>query len=361
MEFHDCYATTFQSARQRFCTAAREHGAQLHEYVHPLSGPAGETLAADVAVFGPADASRRLLVISATHGLEGYCGSAAQLAWILEGGAQSLPPDVAVVMVHAINPWGFAHGSRTTENNVDLNRNFVDHTQPHPANPDYALLHDRLLEKVWTMDAIARAQAAMDDYAATKGADALFDALARGQYSHPDGLNYGGTQREWSNLLLEQIYQEHLSTASKIGFIDWHTGVGEYGQPFFLCFNEEDGDLFARACEWWGESRVRGQRPHGKARPSYQGLLFTGLQRFAGDTPVCGAVIEFGTRGWHMRRILRLDLWLKFHATPGTEQAQMLRADLMDAFSPVDHMWRDATVRHALQITREAVSGLAAW
>lgn len=361
MEFHHCYATSYQSARHRFRAVAAEQGAQLHEYAHPLVGPAGEPLGADVAVFGSPEASRRLLIISGTHGLEGYCGSAAQLAWMLGGSPRAMPPDVAVVMVHAINPWGFAHGSRTTENNVDLNRNFLDHSQPHPANPDYGVLHDAVLSKDWTMEAIERAQAAMDDYAARKGADALFDALARGQYTHADGLNYGGVRREWSNLLLEQIYRDHLATATKIGFIDWHTGVGEYGQPFFLCFNDEEGDLFARACAWWGEPRVRGQRPHGKARPSYQGLLFHGMQQLAGDVPVCGAVVEFGTRGWHMRRILRLDLWLKFHATPGTEQYEMLRADLMDAFSPVDQLWRDATVRHALQITNEAVAGMAAW
>jgi len=361
MEFHDCYATTYQSARQRFRAAAQDAGAALHAYAHPIPGPDGQPLAADVAVFGPPGASRRLLVISATHGLEGFCGSAAQLAWIQDGGPATLPPDVAIVMVHAINPWGFAHASRTTENNVDLNRNFVDHGQPHPANPDYGQLHEALLEADWTMDAIQRAQAAMDDYAARKGMDALFDTLARGQYSHPDGLNYGGTQREWSNLLLERIVREHLQTAQKIGFIDWHTGVGEYAQPFFLCFNDEGGELFERACAWWGDARVRGQRPHGKARPSYQGLLFQGVQRYAGDTPVCGAVVEFGTRGWHMRRILRLDLWLKFHATPGTERYDMLRADLLDAFCPVDQIWRDATVRHAAQITAEAVAGMAAW
>ena len=40
-------------------------------------------------------------------------------------------------MVHAINPHGFAWSRRVTEDNVDLNRNFVDHAQPYPSNPGY--------------------------------------------------------------------------------------------------------------------------------------------------------------------------------------------------------------------------------
>src|SRR5690606_30138758 len=132
-----------------------------------------------------------------------------------------------------------------------LNRNFIDHTQAHPANPGYALLHDKMLQDDWTMSAIEAAQQAMDDYAKEHGPDAVFDTLARGQYSHPQGLNYGGVQREWSNVLMQEIVQRHLLGAKKVGFIDWHTGVGEYGEPFFLCFNEEDGPLWELAAQWW--------------------------------------------------------------------------------------------------------------
>jgi hypothetical protein len=362
MEFHECYALDYVAARQTFCDVAAQAGARLTRYPHPrFKGADGEPLSADVAVFGHPDAPRRLLIISATHGLEGFSGSAGQVAWIKADGAKALPDDVAVVMVHAINPWGFAELSRTTENNVDLNRNFIDFSQPVPANPAYAELHPKMLAEEWSMASQAAAQQAMDDFAAEHGQDALFDCLARGQYSHPEGLNYGGAEREWSNLLLEQIVQDHLQGAQKVALIDWHTGIGEYGEPFFLCFNPEGGEEHAQAVRWWGEKRIQGQQPHGRARPKYQGLLFYGLQQFLGDVPMCGAVIEFGTRGWHMRRLLRLDLWLKFKADRSQARYAMHRADLLDAFCPVDQIWRDATVRHSLEITRQAVQGLATW
>ncbi|MGB7481769.1 MAG: M14 family metallopeptidase [Burkholderiaceae bacterium] len=362
MEFHECYALDYRSARAKFRAVATAANAELSTYSHPDAvAPDGSPLHVDVAYCGSRTASRRLLVVSGTHGLEGFCGSAAQIAWMGCGDMAGLGTDVAVVMVHAINPWGFAHLSRTTENNVDLNRNFIDHGGEHPKNAGYAQLHPALLGDDWSTGAIAAAQKAMDDYAAERGADQLYDALARGQYSHADGLNFGGTQREWSNRILERIVREHLAGAAKVGLIDWHTGIGEYGQPFFLCFNEEGGSLHARAASWWGSDRIDGQRPHGKARPNYRGLLFYGVQEFLGEVPVCGAVVEFGTRGWHMRRLLRLDLWLKFKADPSSERYAMLRADLLDSFCPVDQIWRDSTIAHALHITRQAVSGLAAW
>src|SRR5690606_20581069 len=99
---------------------------------------------------------------------------------------------------------------------------------------------------------------------------------------------------------------EHLDGADKVGFIDWHTGIGEYAEPFFLCFNEEGSPLQARAATWWGHDRVLGQRPNGLARPNYQGLVFFGIQEFLTGRPLVGAVIEFGTRGLGTRYVLRL-------------------------------------------------------
>ncbi len=362
MEFYDCFATSYAAARHLFRETAEQAGGRLHQYEHPrLTGPHGQELVVDVAIFGPADARRTLLVVSGTHGLEGFLGSAAQVAWMKQHPPVGLAPDTAVVLVHAINPWGFAYLSRTTENNVDLNRNFIDHGAGLPQNPGYALLHRRLLGPEWTREQIRAAQQAMDDYAAEHGSDALFDTLARGQYTHPDGLNYGGTAPEWSHLTLKAILNDHLSHARNVAFIDWHTGVGEYGEPFFLCFNEEGGALQARAASWWGEDRIRAQRPHGKARPDYQGLLFHGVQAFLPRAQVCGAVVEFGTRGWHMRRMLRLDLWLKFDATLDHPGFAMLQADLVDSFCPSDQIWRDATIAHACRITEQALEGLAEW
>ncbi len=50
------------------------------------------------------------------------------------------------------------------------------------------------------------------------------------------GSTTGGRPPEWSNVVLERILGEHATGVECVGLIDWHTGIGEYGKPFFLCF-----------------------------------------------------------------------------------------------------------------------------
>ena len=124
----NCFSASYAEARAQFLRSAGETGGVLSAHTHPTArGLAGEPLQIDVAAFGRRGASKVFLVVSGTHGMEGYAGSAAQIAFIQSGRLQALPPDLMVVMVHALNAWGFAHGSRT---NVDLNRNFIDWRSP---------------------------------------------------------------------------------------------------------------------------------------------------------------------------------------------------------------------------------------
>lgn len=363
MEYFDCYASSYSRARAKFMRSAEAAGTAVKSFMHPeRKTPEGELLAIDVACFGAPNAARQALFISGTHGQEGFSGSAVQIGWMLGGGASALPKDVGVVLVHGLNPYGFAHFTRTTENNVDLNRNFIDREgDAPPANAHYETLHGELIIQDWTDAENGRVDKAMAAFTEKHGRDALFDALARGQYVHQDGLMFGGADREWSNRTLEAIVQEFLAGAEKVAFIDWHTGIGDYGKPFFLCFNEEGGPLFQRACEWWGKENVDGVRPHGMERPNYTGLVFNGVQRFLGNREMCGAVIEFGTRGIGMRRVLRLDQWLRRQEALDPDVRAGLQADMMDAFCPFDGQWRKDTLDTGLKLTDQAIRGLAAW
>src|SRR4051794_35849336 len=132
-----CFAPDYRTARQLFLTEVAEAGGTGKAFVNPHRGPHGEELAADAAWFGPEDASRVLLMLSATHGVEGFCGSGAQIDWLMTGGPAALPSDTAALLVHAINPHGFAWLRRTTEEGVDLNRNCIAFDGALPDNPGY--------------------------------------------------------------------------------------------------------------------------------------------------------------------------------------------------------------------------------
>jgi hypothetical protein len=140
--------TTYQAARSRFIGAAGRAGAELSSFPHPLAGLEGEELAIDVAQLGDPQAPNVLLLISATHGVEGYAGSALQSWWLDERSAR-LGAGTRVVIVHGFNPVGFSWVRRVNEDNVDLNRNFVDWTEP-PANDPYREIADLLVPLSWT-------------------------------------------------------------------------------------------------------------------------------------------------------------------------------------------------------------------
>src|SRR5258708_35162155 len=80
MAFAQHFAQTYKQAREKFLAAADAADLAVESHVHPLLGRDGETLAMDVVLDGPAHASRLLLISSACHGVEGFCGSGIQTA-----------------------------------------------------------------------------------------------------------------------------------------------------------------------------------------------------------------------------------------------------------------------------------------
>src|SRR5690606_34484695 len=94
------FSNTYAEAKERFLAAARKRNIPIKSYPHPLTGPSGEALSTDVALIGPAHASRILILESSLHGVEGYPGSALQLGALEE---IDLPTDgdVALLLVHA--------------------------------------------------------------------------------------------------------------------------------------------------------------------------------------------------------------------------------------------------------------------
>ena len=104
------FAQSYAEARAKFLAAADAAGLDVVSHPHPLLGRDGEPLAMDVARFGAADAPALLMVTSACHGVEGYCGSGVQNALLADPGfhAAARQAGVAVLYVHGLNPYGFS-------------------------------------------------------------------------------------------------------------------------------------------------------------------------------------------------------------------------------------------------------------
>ncbi|KAG1316746.1 hypothetical protein G6F62_013305 [Rhizopus arrhizus] len=127
------FPRSYAESRERFLSDAARLGAHVQSYPIEAVGREGEALATDTALIGAAGAERLLIMTSATHGVEGFCGAGCQAALMddapmLKRAAQA---GVALLLVHAVNPYGFSWIARTDEGNIDLNRN----AQPFDGGP----------------------------------------------------------------------------------------------------------------------------------------------------------------------------------------------------------------------------------
>jgi hypothetical protein len=363
MDVIDCFSANYAEARQKFllaCQSASAHvDIQVTSIDHPLTGPDGGALATDVATLGDPAAKHVLLLNSGTHGNEGFCGSACLIDWLRQRRYLDLPSNVRVVLSHAINPHGFAHVRRATEDNVDLNRNFLDHSAPHPVNADYPAIHDLLIPKEWTGKARAEADAGLEAFAAEHGAFALQAAISRGQYSHPDGMFFGGQAPTWSNSTFRHILRTFVAPATLVGFIDYHTGLGPYGWPELIAESAPGQPPYDRALAWYGHG-ITSSDDGSSASPSLAGTIKGALIQELPDAEEVTVAAEFGTR--EVKRVingLRGDHWLHNNPSADPALARDIKAAIRDGLYPDEDDWKEMVALRSRQFLTRAVRGLA--
>lgn len=355
------FSSTYSEARGKFLEAASAVGARMTHYEHSTQrGPDGEALYLDVAVLGKPDAPNVMVIGCGTHGIEGFSGSAAQTAWMKGGAAQRIPAGTAVILLHAHNPWGFAHRQRVTEDNVDLNRNFIDHSRPYPENSGYALLHAGISPASWDDEHVQGVFDALESFREKFGEQAFSDAYNGGQYTHPDGVFFGGQRVQWGNEAFRRAVREHAGHARCAAVIDLHTGIGPYLDHVFLCFHKPGSPAFERARAWWGERAVNRQGSTHKALAVYKGLLVDAFQAELETAQTTAVVIEFGTRSRADMQRANLSLrWLRSHGAEDPIRAVQVRAEYLEAFYPSDSRWRNAVLDQSRVFLDQAVIGIA--
>ena len=358
------FSGSYAEARAKFLQAAADAGLRVESHAHPLKGAGGESLAMDVARDGPADAHSLLLLSSGCHGVEGYCGSGVQVSALRDGAwrERALDAGVAVLYVHALNPYGFSHIRRTTHENVDLNRNFQDFSKPLPVNEAYRDLHPLLLPDRWppTPDN----EAAIGAYVARHGEAAYQAAITRGQHEFPQGLFFGGTQPTWSNRTLREVLRTHGGQARRLAWIDIHTGLGPSGVGERIFAGRDDAASVQRARDWWAG---------GGATPvtsifdgSSSSAFLTGLMCYAAydecpQAEVTGIAMEYGTVPvLQTLQALRAEHWLHLHPEAPAELSRAIKQQMKDAFYTDTDEWKAQVLRQAREALFQAADGLAA-
>ena len=353
------FSQSYSEARAKFVAAAGARGAEQFRHAHPAErGAEGEELSMDFALVGKRDGEGLLVLISGTHGVEGFCGSGSQVA-LLHDDAFLAAVDragVAVLLLHALNPYGFSHLRRVNEDNADLNRNFMDFRAPLPVNAAYAELHSLLLPATWPPP--ADTEATLRAWIAKHGSKAYQAAVSGGQYRFRDGMFYGGAGPAWSNRVLRAVLREHGEGRARLCWIDFHTGLGPsgHGEKIYAGLNDAADIARTKAC--WGDDVTSFLDGSSTSAP------LTGVNGAAprDECPAAqfaGIALEYGT--YPIDQVLqsfRAEHWLHNHPEAPAAQRQEIKRLFRDMFYVDADDWKTMVYAQAVEASLKAVGHL---
>jgi hypothetical protein len=354
------FSRDYAEARGKFRAAALAAGAEMQSYRLDRQGPDDLDLTTDTAWVGARGARGVLVTVSGTHGVEGFFGSAVQIEWLRRSKEAPLCGDVAALHIHAINPYGFSWLRRTNEENVDINRNWMDFENPLPANPAYDEISRDLCPSDWSAAAQQETWQRLQGWIDRYGLGAFQQAVSGGQWTHASGLFYGGRRASWSRNTLTSIIAANLADASRICLLDFHTGLGPYGYAEPIIGQRRTDPAFARARSWIGAA-AKSLYGDGSVSAEIKGDGLAALPDLLPRATVDGVALECGIRPMlEVAHALRADAWLHAHGDPLSSAARPIKQMIRAAFHSDDPLWQGMALGQGIAACQAAIGGLGA-
>ncbi len=366
MQPQEAFSSDYAQAREKFLRAAAQAGAVLQSFEAAELGLAGETLAMDAALQGPAQAKRLLIISCGSQGADGFTGSALQSYLLQDPRWQQRlhEREVSVLYVHGINPWGMSYWAFTDANNVNFMRNFVDFDQPLPENKAYAELHGEGLKAPWEMQQFEEKSLHLVQ---KHGIYALFNIYQKGQHSHPDGMYFGGHEPSWAQLRWRELLRQHAAQAEQVAWLDLRRGWGVSSGAATLVANAlpDDDAAIARAQSWWGPA----DHPELVARPDAEQTLIpfgTGnpVVSFAQECPQAqytglAAYFPISESLQEMSAAARSSYWLYGHPEASTQEREQIHGLMRKVSLLTDPEAQNTAMAQACHLALQALDGLA--
>lgn len=353
------FSPDYITARGRIREAATRLDWEIHTHPIDQHGPRGEDLTLDV-VMSPGNRSGRTLVLSSgIHGVEGFFGSAVQLGvledWIRNGS----PTAVRCVLVHALNPFGFAWCRRVNEANVDLNRNLLPEGHAFAGSPEgYARL-DTLLNPRRPPSRWEPVKLKMLLTIARHGMPALKQAVASGQYDYPRGLFYGGDRPSRLSEILSAHFDDWLGGSDDVMHLDFHTGLGDSATCRLLIDYALTEEGRNRLHAWFGPDSFEVVHARGVAYTARGTLGQWCVERSRGARYLYAAA-EFGTyKPIDVVAGLRAENQAHHWCEWEDRATQHAKRRLQELFCPRSEEWRRRVLARAFQLVAQALRGLS--
>lgn len=361
----EAFSSDYTGARERFRRAAVRLN-WVHE-AHSIGqpGPDGSDLSIDVARADAREADTTLIVSSGLHGVEGFFGSAVQLALMDDFAtirARAARP--RIVFVHALNPFGFAWRRRVNEDNVDLNRNFLLPGEAYAGCPNgYAAL-DPLLNPAHARGGPIGFYLQAAREIARSGMPAVKQSVAAGQYAFPRGLFFGGAAPARTVGILDEHLPRWIAGTQRVVHIDLHTGLGRWSTHRLLLDGPITAEQRLALHMWCGRDalvEVDGDTSaHASARADYSVRGSMGRWTAQRAPDYVTLVAEFGT--YHPLRVLaglRAENQMHHWSTPDAADTLRAKAWLMELFCPASPQWRIAAHAQAVDLVHRALAALS--
>ncbi|MGZ3720022.1 MAG: DUF2817 domain-containing protein [Bdellovibrionota bacterium] len=323
--------TDYARARELFVQSAEAAGLRTFRNRVPYEGI--PELFIDFAL-EKRDPARALVLLSGTHGIEGYAGSHIQrelLNALPEGGP-------TLLFVHAVNPYGMALYRRANGNNVDLNRSF---NLAPVQNPDYDYFDSYLNPKSGIQFYTGLAAGAFAKW--RLGNFRTRQAVAAGQMHAPHGIFFTGKEIQREVKIVQDVLRTHLAGVKHLTMIDLHTGLGEFGgEMLFVDHDREtDSPAYFESCF--------GRRPDvadpSEGAYSIHGRISDAFRKALPEARMRYCLQEFGTlsAGKVLNALRHENFDWRFRPA-GTVPPDSIRHQMLDAFLPADPAWRSKIV-----------------
>lgn len=350
----------YRQARQAFIEACKSQNLQIETARHPLRGPDGEELAIDWTRIGSAEPKKLLVLTSGVHGPELMTGSGCQVGHISQGAFSEFKDstDVAILIIHAANPWGSAYLRRNNEDNVDLCRNFVDFDQPIERNHDYDRIKDLLPDAFAAGAKGDQARQAIEEYKKQYGPESFGRGFMAGQYHDPSGMSFGGLGPVWSNQILTREISRYVPFTEDACLLDYHSGLGPYAYCTAVCL--QTGEALAQVRSVFGPWILAPRDPSvqgdGKA-PDVSGHTTEMHERVFAPKKPLSVVLEFGVEAYDHTADILMQEHKAYNGDREIDAAEV-KQKLLRSFYPKDPYWRQSIFNHSKIAVEQALDYL---
>ncbi len=354
------YSSSYLQSRSRFLSAANALGADCQTY---FVDSAGE-LAVDVAILDTAEALPALpavVVSSGLHGVEGFFGAAVQLAFMQRLQHEGPGRGVKIVLIHALNPFGFKYLRRFNEENVDLNRNFLLSGEQYRDAPTGYRSLNRFLNPKSPPSRFEPYQLKALWYIWRHGVASLKESIVSGQYEYSDGIFYGGSDLSKTAQIVSEHCVDWIGSSERVAHIDLHTGLGPFGS-YKLLLNEDHGsqryDWYADA---FGERHIEPLLTDDGTAYPVSGSLAGWMQNKFSNKQYYFLGAEFGT--YSASRVLgaiRAENRVHHYGGRSDSSYSAAKAELLECFCPKSLKWRNDVIDSSLGIISKAIAAVKA-